>query len=825
MKNYILANPLLMEKQVGLDFLDDLTGTSSRDPEKKEEEPEEEKEDDSVTGQSPAEFDPTDPETWIPYLKQTGIEFSEEFQDWSEEDLDRYFQIAQNAAEEVTRNVVVFGAGLSEEAYRKLREWERQLEKSPKELEKWMNDSGVGDYELLGGEALYTYDSKVLNWRDEESRAAAYEQRFKEILNNIVNVIFGLDFQGYTKAYELIGEGKWEEAWDEIKPNINTLLDEAVLLLVGWHQKPVIDEDGNVKGYEEISDDTRQAIKITLASITLASTMIFARSMAKRSALRKLAKIAKNANFNKQQMIDIAKKTLRSNLFSDQLWDFFRDDAKFAEEVLNAAKQEGFDGKKWGDAAASEANVTLQGIKDAFKFTGRRVAASALNPFLLVAEKTFSAKFQSEIQKASIAEFVRDAEQLTNVKYDTLDDAKKALAEIIDEYGAKRDSMAAALDDKLYRSLEKSITDATSKYMNAIEKASLHKDLAKRRSEVKRAITVWSGALPPAQKLGLSEINALADQITEHGFPNEKNIDILEKKYIKAKDLADNAAKVSREMENKLVAFIKDKAAISWNGTKKLIRGSVGFSLDAYDRTIFEGLKLLNDLDDWATNYSGTRGSAAGSGLRKAIDRIKSSIGTSRSAAIDATLDAIESGLRKTINAATTTSVVVTDFTKKPRAMIRTLFDALRNLKEQQGVSSPPASSDPVDFKFIEDAIQSMTNQAELEAEKIDLEIKNLEDQVIKKVVNSLNMVKDLSAKMIKDDLQDALGKDFAVLATKPLPTQTPANESKIKITKSKLIDLISEQVREQTETVDVTKDQLVALVAQEAFKQINRKK
>ena len=61
--------------------------------------------------------------------------------------------------------------------------------------------------------------------------------------------------------------------------------------------------------------------------------------------------------------------------------------------------------------------------------------------------------------------------------------------------------------------------------------------------------------------------------------------------------------------------------------------------------------------------------------------------------------------------------------------------------------------------------------------------------------------------------------------ATAEPQTQTPANESKIRITKSKLIDLISEQIREQTETVDVTKDQLVALVAQEAFKQINRKK
>ena len=95
-----------------------------------------------------------------------------------------------------------------------------------------------------------------------------------------------------------------------------------------------MDDDGKIKGYEEIPDDTREAIKVILGSITLASTMIFARSMAKRSALRKLAKIAKNAKFNEPQMIDIAKKTLRSGAFNDDLFDFFRDDKKFAEQLL-----------------------------------------------------------------------------------------------------------------------------------------------------------------------------------------------------------------------------------------------------------------------------------------------------------------------------------------------------------------------------------------------------------------------------------------------------------------------------------------------------------
>ena len=53
----------------------------------------------------------------------------------------------------------------------------------------------------------------------------------------------------------------------------------------------------------------------------------------------------------------------------------------------------------------------------------------------------------------------------------------------------------------------------------------------------------------------------------------------------------------------------------------------------------------------------------------------------------------------------------------------------------------------------------------------------------------------------------------------------TPVNENKIRINKSKLIDLISEQVREQTQTIEVDKAQLIAFIAEEAQKQISRKK
>jgi hypothetical protein len=71
----------------------------------------------------------------------------------------------------------------------------------------------------------------------------------------------------------------------------------------------------------------------------------------------------------------------------------------------------------------------------------------------------------------------------------------------------------------------------------------------------------------------------------------------------------------------------------------------------------------------------------------------------------------------------------------------------------------------------------------------------------------------------------DVDGSDDPINIKGKVPPQAPVNENKIRISKDKLIRLISEQVKEYTQTVDVTKDQLVALVAQEAFKQINRKK
>jgi hypothetical protein len=71
----------------------------------------------------------------------------------------------------------------------------------------------------------------------------------------------------------------------------------------------------------------------------------------------------------------------------------------------------------------------------------------------------------------------------------------------------------------------------------------------------------------------------------------------------------------------------------------------------------------------------------------------------------------------------------------------------------------------------------------------------------------------------------DVDGSDDPITIKGKVPPQAPVKERVIRVSKNKLIDIIFEHLKEQTQTLDISKDQLVALVAQEAFKQINRKK
>ena len=97
-------------------------------------------------------------------------------------------------------------------------------------------------------------------------------------------------------------------------------------------------------------------------------------------------------------------------------------------------------------------------------------------------------------------------------------------------------------------------------------------------------------------------------------------------------------------------------------------------------------------------------------------------------------------------------------------------------------------------------------------------------DRAVAEIFGNIYFAAQLSDKLaanMQKDLENTVNFANKLLAS----ADSEVKESKIKISKSKLVDLISDQVKEQTQTVDVTKEQLVALVAEEACKQINRKK
>lgn len=145
---------------------------------------------------------------------------------------------------------------------------------------------------------------------------------------------------------------------------------------------------------------------------------------------------------------------------------------------------------------------------------------------------------------------------------------------------------------------------------------------------------------------------------------------------------------------------------------------------------------------------------------------------------------------------------------KKIAQWIRTLGGVLKEQQETKG------SSD-----FFTD-IQELYDKIEKQQE----EISKFAKETRLRSLNLVDVFKDAMAELIREDL-DELEAGFTSAGLDDVPFQTPVDESKIKITKSKLIDLISDQVKEQTQTIEVDKVQLIALIAEEAQKQISRKK
>jgi hypothetical protein len=168
---------------------------------------------------------------------------------------------------------------------------------------------------------------------------------------------------------------------------------------------------------------------------------------------------------------------------------------------------------------------------------------------------------------------------------------------------------------------------------------------------------------------------------------------------------------------------------------------------------------------------------------------------------------------------------------KSPKALdsgldlshLKNMVDKERAELEKEEKEYNNLISDFFGFKSDEGMEQVFDAVYKLEIEDAinNIDFDNIANIGEKNLRSHLNLTRQNFIKTIYSQLPQ----DDGTRGEEPQSRDMSLQEGKIKITKSKLIDLISEQVKEQTQTVDVTKDQLVALVAQEAFKQINRKK
>lgn len=129
----------------------------------------------------------------------------------------------------------------------------------------------------------------------------------------------------------------------------------------------------------------------------------------------------------------------------------------------------------------------------------------------------------------------------------------------------------------------------------------------------------------------------------------------------------------------------------------------------------------------------------------------------------------------------------------------------------KEGIIEEQMSSDQL-FDFMFNAPEKLKNLA---AEKEQFESEEA-DKIIKAA--SENFVENTNA------LLNVLNSEIEELSA-VVRGDADLQESKIKISKSKLIDLISQQVKEQTQTIEVDKAQLIAFIVEEASKQISRKK
>jgi hypothetical protein len=940
MKNYILANPLLIEQDEPQEKKKDSPNFTSDIRRKLL--PHEKAAmdagygDEEVEGTpSPAIPDPAEPETWIPFVADKLDKSVDEIGDpsnWTEDQMVRYLRIALgslkqldntaynlflgdlattmaddldiglqtafedllsneeeelkadlDAAEEINKR---FGdkladPNLSAEERKRI---EREMKDLERELRKQRKDGaptedGEEKIDIARGEDWGKLDlfrfkdltpsygetldqiKKEIPRETGESNEAYLVRRTRWAVEQLVDGAYGLDLTEIQQFMAYMSEGEFEKAWNEIAPNLEAVTDQTIVSYVEFLDG-TIDVEGKYAATAAIRSKDELSTAFTTAATTTLTWLILtkllpgaAKYFAKKRALKNLVTLGKAAKLTPTQLLELAKDKL-----DGPIENWFKGEAAF-EDALNKAAKEG----GWDDAKKVWGSDTVDGITKAKRFFAGATAAGSETVsrsllggpiFYDVMATYYDNILQSEMGIEVAKKMLEDLKEATGYDFATIDDAKEALQKVID-----RDAKKIEVLNKLTKegspynnenllklkdgeTIETRLTGiynsapaGTSLSTNAEDVLRALDDLKgnKNDQDARRILMQFLQDYKKITKNSNFRPRIMARLIINHGWPDPK---IIESFIDEAKELKENVKKfkaVSDNLKKQINTLMGRAVRIAKNKTTSMMRAV----LPAYENGLAAAATSIEGFADIADTNAG---------LNKLFRNFEDALGRGRGS-----LDLLKLFVKKAADVTAVTSGLLAgmpefikdkvNFFTKPRGgggsrlekFIRQLINVVLESTEdtsktkyyllteeskRQSNENFEAAFEAALKKLIDEAGKEIDSKTKQEENEIDSQIATAEADVTASMDGLYDMIKATARTALSDDIETIFGPAMSLPAD-----EAPANESKIRITKSKLIDLISEQVREQTQTVDVTKDQLVALVAQEAFKQINRKK
>lgn len=940
MKNYILANPLLIEqdepqkkKKDSRDFTPDTQPEEDLPAWKKAmRDAGVPYEDEEVEGTpSPAIPDPTEPETWIPFVAEELGKSVDEIGDpsnWTEDQMVQYLRIALgslkqlddiaynlflgdlattmaddldiglqtafedllsndeeelkadlDAAEELNKR---FGDKLAdpnlsaeerERIEREMEDLERELRKQRKDgaptkdgkekidiaREDFLDNFYFSDLArgFIFADAGEIRDEYLQSLNQELPRSAGeqdeayYTRALVWSVSQLTDATLGLDLNEIGNFFEFISVGEFEKAWNEIAPNLDKEIKETYIAA-----QDVIKAGGkypataDIRSEDELSDAYRN-VSATIVTWLIMTKLLprIAEIYAKRRALQNLARLGRAAKLTPEELFKLAKDRL-----DGPIGNWIKGDAAFQASLDKAARAEGWTDKGWG----TKTSTGLERTKKYFS-AGSEGAARVLlgGPLLYDAMAAYyDNALQSEMGIEVAKKMLSDLKEATGYEYENIDEAKKGLQDIIDRDAKKIEVLnkltreGSRYNDEKVLKLRKGETLKT-RLSGIYNSAPAGTSLSTNPEDVRKAIRALK--TNKNDKAARSTLNkfladygkitgtpigtAMSDAIINYGWPTSE---LIERYIDEAKELEKSVKKfkeVLGNLDKQINTFWGSAIRIAKNKTISMMRGALPFYEDSFAGAVTNmqefadiaktdsGLnKLFRDLEDKVRVGRGS------------LDLLKIFV----KKAADATEILYTAGAK--ISAGTKQ---VKDIFTKPRGtggraeqifkFLKTIL--LENKKDTSKTKyyllteeSKRQSNENFETalkKLIDEAGKEIDSKAKQEENEIDSQIATAEADVTASMDSLYDTIQATARAALSDDIETMFGPAMSGGSER---TQTPASEEdlqerKYTVSRQELVDVITEHLQDQIALVDVTKDQLVALVAQEAFKQINRKK